>query len=170
MGSRQVLHVVPAALLDHLGKLLAALRTLANDDLAVILGIEDVPALMLAERAVLVLAGVVVVGVNLDGKVVKRVEDLDQQGEAVALSALEELVVLAPKLGESLAVVGTAINGAVAVGVRGDAPALAHGTIGQLIAELRKADVVVQDGLEHNQANSLVHITTPSSLFPLLQL
>lgn len=45
-------------------------------------------------------AGILVVGMDLDGEVAVRVENLGEQREAVALGMTEQLVVLVPKLGE----------------------------------------------------------------------
>ena len=74
---------------------------LADDDGRARLAIQDVPALLLAQRAVLVLGGIGVVGVDLHREVALGVDDLHQQRElrVCALcggNAAKELAVMCP--------------------------------------------------------------------------
>ena len=157
----------PAALVDHLLELGGVFGLLADDDGAALLAAEDVPAFLLAQRAVLVLLGVLVVWVDLDREVILGVEDLDEQGELLGLAAAavgdgaEHLAVLLPDLREMLAVERAACDLAIAVGVRRDGPALADRAVGNLVApvvrELTPApDLLVEDRLEENQLMELL--------------
>ena len=157
----------PAALVDHLLELGGVLGLLADDDGAALLAAEDVPAFLLAQRAVLVLLGVLVVGVDLDREVILGVEDLDEQGELLGLAATavgngaEYLAVALPDLRKVLAVERAADDLAIAVGVRRDGPALADRAIGDLVTpvvrELAPApDLLVEDRLEENQLMELL--------------
>lgn len=67
---QHVEHVVPAAVLDHLCGLSAVLCALTDDDRGAGLAVQYIPALGFAQAAVLVLGGVLVIGMNLDRKVV----------------------------------------------------------------------------------------------------
>ena len=109
---------------------------MAHHDGAALIGRQDVPALLLAQAAVLVLAGVGVVGMHLDGQVVCGVDDLDEQREYVALAAAEQLAMVGPQPREGLASILAGRDGVIAVGMRGDRPALAHGTVRNLIPEV----------------------------------
>ena len=151
-----VQEVAPAALLDKLGELLAVLGLLADDDGGVGLAVEHVPALLLAQAAVLVHARVLVVGVDLDGEVAVGVENLDEQREAVALGIAEELVALVPELRERGASVGPLLDEAVAVRVGADGPALANLAVGDVVVEDRlktaaAPDLVMEDGLGEDE-------------------
>ena len=57
---------------------------------------QYVPALALAEGAPLMLGGVGIVWMHLDGKVLCSVKELDEQRESVSLRCAKELVVLRP--------------------------------------------------------------------------
>ena len=103
MDRNHVEQLIPAALFDHLGELLARTRVLTDDDGAAFVGGQDVPALLLAEAAILVLAGVRVVGMHLDGQVGGGVDDLHEQRKHVALAVAEQLAVVGPQPGEGLA-------------------------------------------------------------------
>ena len=70
MDRQYVEHVVPAAVFDHLCSLGAVLGALADDDCGAGLAVQHIPALGFAQAAVLVLGGILVVGMNLDRKVV----------------------------------------------------------------------------------------------------
>ena len=94
---QHVEHVVPTAFLDHLCGLRAVLGTLADDDRGVGLAVQHIPTLGFAQAAVLVLGGVLVVGVNLDRKVVLGVQNLNEQRELLALAVAKELAVLGPQ-------------------------------------------------------------------------
>ena len=94
---QHVEHVVPTAFLDHLCGLGAVLGTLADDDRGAGLAIQHVPALGFAQAAVLVLGGVLVVGMNLDRKVVLGIQNLNEQRELLALAIAKELAVLGPQ-------------------------------------------------------------------------
>ena len=152
---------MPAIFLDQLGKLRATLCVLAHDDVSVAMGIQNVPALMLAEAPVLMLGGVGIVRMNLNGEVIKRVKHLDQERESVAFRTFKKIVVLIPQLGKRHAIKRAAINCAVTMRMGGDAPALPHGAIGQLITEFLEPstspNVVVQNWLEHNESTLSIH-------------
>ena len=148
--------VTPAALLHELGELGAVARLLAHDDRGVGVAVEHVPALALAEAAVLVLGGIGVVGVDLDGEVPVGVEDLDEQREAVARGLAEQLVVLAPQRGEAGAGIGPAHDLAIAGRVGADGPALTDGAFGDVIAKdgvqtATAPDLLVEDGLGEDE-------------------
>ena len=167
--------VVPPSLLYHAGKLLAVLRALTNDDGRTRLAVEHVPALALAEAAVLVLGGVRVVRVHLHGEVLARVQDLDEQREAVPLRAAEELVLVLPEPAERLAVKASTLDCAVSVRVRADGPALAHVAVGDVVTVLvvqvaAAPDLVVEHGLGEQELLRLrvstllhVHVLLPPS-------
>ena len=92
-----------------------------------------------------------VVGMHLHGEVVARVQDLDQQRKAVALSAGKELVVVVPEVGEGVARPGALRDGAVSIGMGAYGPALANGAVGNLVAEVSlelatSPDLLVEDG------------------------
>ena len=171
MDGHVVEHVVPAALLYHGRKLLSALGALTHDDARARLAVDYVPALALAQRAVLVLGGIGVVRVHLHGEVLARVQDLDEQREAVALGARKELVMALPELGEVLAVKLAAVDNTVAVRMGRDAPALANGAIWNHVAkallELASApDLPMEDGREKDEvpchtSRSVCHMSHP---------
>ena len=94
---QHVEHVVPTAFLDHLCGLDAVLGALADNDRGTGLAVQHIPALGFAQAAVLVLGGVLVVGVNLDRKVVLGVQNLDEQRELLAFTVAKELAVLGPQ-------------------------------------------------------------------------
>ena len=94
---QHVEHVVPTAFLDHLCGLGAVMRALADDDRGTGFAIQHVPALGFAQAAVLVLGGVLVVGMNLDRKVVLGVQNLNEQRELLAFAVAKELAVLGPQ-------------------------------------------------------------------------
>ena len=54
------------------------------DDLCAVVSLQDIPRLGLAETAILVLSGVLVVGMNLHRELVLRVDELGEQREAHA--------------------------------------------------------------------------------------
>ena len=128
-------HVVPAAVLDHLCGLGAVFSALADDDRGAGLAIQHVPTLGFTQAAVLVLGGVLVVGMNLDRKVVLGVQNLDEQRELLALAVAKELAVLGPQPRQRVAGVRSLRNLAVAVGMGRDGPALTDGTLGNVVAE-----------------------------------
>ena len=97
MDRQHVEHVVPTAFLDHLCGLDAVLGALADNDRGTGLAVQHIPALGFAQAAVLVLGGVLVVGVNLDRKVVLGVQNLDEQRELLAFTVAKELAVLGPQ-------------------------------------------------------------------------
>ena len=68
---------MPASLSDHLGTLLTVIGVLAHDDVASLVGVKHIPALALAQGAILVLLCVRVIRVHLDGEVALGVQDLD---------------------------------------------------------------------------------------------
>ena len=72
------------------------MRALADDDRGAGLAVQHIPALGLAQAAVLVLGGVLVVGMNLDRKVILGVQNLNEQRELLALAVAKELAVLGP--------------------------------------------------------------------------
>lgn len=86
--------VVPAALVDVAAQVLLVSGVVAKDDGGVGLGLEEVPALVLAigkaERD-----GVLGVGVDLDGEVVLGAKQRDDDREE-AIRVTKELGVLAP--------------------------------------------------------------------------
>ena len=94
---QHVEHVVPTAFLDHLCGLDAVLGALADDDRGTGLAVQYIPALGFAQAAVLVLGGVLVVGMNLDRKVVLGIQNLNEQRELLALAIAKELAVLGPQ-------------------------------------------------------------------------
>ena len=161
LDGNEVLQVVPATLFDHLGKLITIVGMLTDDDLTVLLGIQNVPAFGLTERAILVGEGIVVVGMHLDGEALTGIKYLDEQREAIAHRALEQLVVLVPQLREGHTVIRAAIDLAVPVWMGGDTPALSHWTIRQLVTKFLEPppapNIVVQDRLQHNQARTIAH-------------
>ncbi len=65
---------VPAALLHRAGELLTILGLLAHDDLGARVGAQHIPALALAQAAVLALGRVGIVGVHPHGQVLARPE------------------------------------------------------------------------------------------------
>jgi hypothetical protein len=69
---------------------------LTHGDGGTLIAVEDVPALTLAKAAVLVLGGISVIGMDLDGQVAIGVDDLDEEREAVAGESAEELAVVTP--------------------------------------------------------------------------
>ena len=100
--------------------------------------------------------GVVVVRVDLDGDVGLRVDDLHEEREAIALGIAEEVPSALPELRERLAAAGTLLHRAIAMGMGADGPALAHGAVGDRVAELAgeapsSPDVVVNDGFENDE-------------------
>ena len=102
------------------------------------------------------LGGIRIARVNLDGQVVGGVEDLDQQGESVVIETAEQLGTLIPCLREEHA--GKRARGDLAIPVRmgGNAPALPHRAVRDLVAvhllELTASpDLAVEDRLHEQQ-------------------
>ena len=161
VDGQHIQQVVPAALLDHLGKLGAVVRALAHDDGRARLAVKNVPALLLAQGTVLVLGRIGVVGVHLDGEVALGVDDLHQQGE-LRIGALgggngaKHLAVALPQLGEAHPGKAAAVYLAVSVRVGRDCPALADGAVRDAVPPVRvklaaAPDLLVEDGLEENE-------------------
>ena len=156
VDGRLVQQLAPAAPLDHLREFGAVVGALPHDDRGTRLAIEHVPALALAEAAVLMLGGVRVIGMHLDREVAVRVEDLDEQREAVAGGAGKERVALgSPQLREGAAHAGAGFDQAVAIGMRRDSPAFADLSFGDVVAKngfetAPTPDLLVEDGLELN--------------------
>ena len=81
------------------------------DDLGAVVGLQDIPRLGFAETAVLMLSGVLVVGVDLHGELILRVDELGEQRETHAEDlggprADQRLAVLVHERAERLAGVG----------------------------------------------------------------
>ena len=166
VNRQHVEHVVPAAIFDHLRCLGAVLGALADDDRGTGLAVQHIPALGLAQAAVLVLGSVLVVGVNLDRKVVLGVQNLNEQRELLALAVAKELTVLGPQPRQRVAGIRALRNLAVAVGMGRDGPALTDGTLGNVVTkygfELAAApDLLVED---RRQFNQIGHVHTPMVL------
>ena len=166
VNRQHVEHLVPAAVLDHLCCLGAVLGALSDDDRGAGLAVQHIPALGLAQAAVLVLGSVLVVGVNLDRKVVLGVQNLNEQRELLALAVAKELTVLGPQPRQRVAGIRALRNLAVAVGMGRDSPALTDGTLGNVVTkygfELAAApDLLVED---RRQFNQIGHVHTPMVL------
>ena len=166
VNRQHVEHVVPAAVLDHLCGLGAVMRALADDDRGAGLAVQHIPALGLAQAAVLVLGGVLVVGMNLDRKIVLGVQNLNEQRELLALAVAKELAVLGPQPRQRVTGIRALSNLAVAVGMGRDGPALTDGALGNVVAkygfELAAApDLLVED---RRQFNQIGHVHTPMVL------
>ena len=163
---QHVEHVVPAAVLNHLRGLGAVMCPLADDDRGAGLAIQHVPALGFAQAAVLVLGGILVVGMDLDRKVVLGVQNLNEQRELLALAVAKELAVLGPQPRQRVTGVRALRNLAIAVGMSRDGPALADGALGNVIAkdglQLAAApNLLVEDRREFNQIG---HVHAPIRL------
>ena len=166
VNRQHVEHVVPTAFLDHPCGLGAVMRALSDDDRGAGLAVQHIPALGLAQAAVLVLGGVLVVGMNLDRKVILGVQNLNEQRELLALAVAKELAVLGPQPRQRVTGIRALRNLAVAVGMGRDGPALTDGALGNVVAkygfELAAApDLLVED---RRQFNQIGHVHTPMVL------
>lgn len=83
------------------------------------------------------LGGVLVVGVDLDRRVVLGVKNLNEQRKLLALAVAKELAVLGPQPRQRVAGIRALRNLAVAVGMCRDRPALADGPLGDVVAKDR---------------------------------
>lgn len=81
------------------------------------------------------LGGVLVVGMDLDRKVVLGVQNLNEQRELLALAVAKELTVLGPQPRQRVTGIRALRNLAVAVGMGRDGPALADGTLGNVVTK-----------------------------------
>ena len=81
----------PPALVHHVRHFPGVGGIVADDNGGARVAVQHVPALGLAQGAVLMDPGVLVVGVDLNAQVVLGVDDLDEQGEGIPLYAAEEL-------------------------------------------------------------------------------
>ena len=157
--------IAPTALVHQLCELIAGRGALSHNDGGVRIAIQYVPALALAQRAVLVLGGVRVIGMHLNGQVAGSVDNLDQQGKAIAFDIAKKVAALIPQLRQRHALELWIQHGAVAVGVGRDGPAFAgfirRNVIPICVAHTRTApDLLVEHGLEfddvcHDSPNSL---------------
>ena len=112
------------------------------------------------------LGGVLVVGVNLDRKVVLGVQDLNEQRELLALAVAKELAVLGPQPRKRVAGIRALRNLAVAVGVGRDSPTLTDGTLGNVVTKYGFELAAAPDLLVENrrQFNQIGHVHTPMVL------
>ena len=102
---------------------------------------------------------------HLNGQVAGSVDNLDQQGKAIALDIAKKVAALIPQLRQRHALEFWIEHGAVAVGVGGDGPAFAgfirRNVIRICVAHTRATpDLLVEHGLEfddacHDSPNSL---------------
>ena len=75
---------------------------------------------------------------HLDGQVGGGVDGLHEQREHVALAVAEQLAVVGPQPGEGLAGELARGDDVIAVGDRRDGPALAHGTIRDVVSKVAR--------------------------------
>ncbi len=112
------------------------------------------------------LGGVLVVGMNLDRKVVLGVQNFNEQRELLALAVAKGAAVLGPQPRQRVTGIRASSDLAVAVGVCRDGPALTDGALGNVVAkhglQLAAApDLLVEDRREFNQIG---HVHTPIRL------
>ena len=136
MNGDEIEHVIPASLINHLGKFLTIARTLPNDDIRVGLCIKDIPALTFTKRTMLMLSCVRIVGMHLHRQIIMRVQDFNEQWEAIPLGITEELMMHIPQVTELLANKRTGSNNAIAMGVSANCPALSYFPFRNVVAKV----------------------------------
>ena len=88
----------PSSLMDHVAQFLFGLRVMTDHEGCVFRAVNDVPALGLSERAVLIYLCVFVIRMNLDTQIVLCVNDLDEKRETVDIHISEKSRLFFPQL------------------------------------------------------------------------
>ena len=128
--------LLPSPLGHHVVQLVLRLRVVSDYEGGVFLAVHDVPALRLAQAAVLVLLGISVVGMHLDAQVVLGIDDLRQQRVPVIGQVPEKLRMLRPHLRQGLSLIAALADHPVPLRVSRDSPAFAQVIALHGIAEL----------------------------------
>ncbi len=81
--------LLPAPLVDHIGKLLPGFGVMADDKGSSLGTVQHIPAFRLSQRPVFMLSGIGVIRMHLDAQILSCVNDFDQKRKPVVIHVSE---------------------------------------------------------------------------------